>query len=137
MTTVSRTVSYQHTAGPYTGDAAAMTLIYDSAQPYTVVANFGVEGGPWSIWRDILARRVDGKAVCLVFDGVGEGGADCEVAGLWAYLTLAGVDFTVTIRMLAAELDAFLHKTETLVPYGAENLDFNAELDALLKDGAR
>jgi hypothetical protein len=35
------------------------------------------------------------------------------------------------------DLRAFLRATERVIPYGSEALDFDAELDALLKDGAR
>jgi hypothetical protein len=137
MTAISRTISYRHVAGSYVGHTAAMTLTYNTTDPFTVSADFGPGNATWNLWRDVLAGRVDGSARYHASLRFAEGGAACEVNGVWAYLTLAGLDGTVVVRFAAAALDAFLRGTERLVPYGTETIDLAAELDALLKDGAR
>jgi hypothetical protein len=92
------------------------------------------------IWRAILARHIDGKADCHLDDPMAYGGACCEIEGRWAHLTLAGWNeeqqSTITIRFIAADLDAFLEATARIVPYGSEVIDIDAGLAQLL-GGAR
>lgn len=135
MTTVSRTISYRHVDDAYAGHTGAMNLTYDPDRPFDVAIDFGPDEHPWRIWRDILAGRVDGKAACISGDGQGEGGASCEIGGMWSELTLVGLH-SITLRFPTASLTAFLVQTIRLVPFGAEEFSVDAELDALL-GGAR
>lgn len=141
MTAVSRTVSFHHIDGGAPSQPGAMDLIYDTDRPFEVAISFGAGEASWDVWRSVLAGDIDGRPTVHVDGRVIYGGFGYEVDGMYGYLTLAGASdgqpHAIVLRCLAAPVRAFLALTAQLVPYGAENLDFDAELDALLKDGAR
>ncbi len=109
-------------------------LRYNTADPYTVHLDFGTTddtGQPnvWTFARDLLADALTQPA--------GYGDVRCGAAGEWFYITLANTSTAVTFRCQTRTVRSFLVETEDLVPYGSEAINFDAELDALLKDGAR
>lgn len=126
MTTVSRTISYRHTAGEPTGRNGQTTFTFDTDHPLVVVLDFGTDCTTTrEVAREILARRVPG-----LMD------ATCFTDGMWFYLTLGGDGPTVTVRYLTAAVSAFLAQTKRLVPYGSERVDVDAIVAGLL-GGAR
>jgi hypothetical protein len=130
VTSVSRTISYRHTAGRHVGHTGSANFHYRGG--HSVEIDFGAEGEPWLIWRDVLARRVEGSSRCHIDGRVAYGGASCDTEGPWLYLTLSGLKGTVTLRFLAASVEAFLADTARLVPYGQERIEMDAELASLL-----
>jgi hypothetical protein len=130
VSTVSRTISYRHTAGRHVGHTGSANLHYRGG--HSVEIDFGSEGEPWLIWRDILARRADGSSRCHIDGRVAYGGASCDVEGLWLYLTLSGLKGTVTLRFSAAVVDVFLRDAARVVAYGQERIEMDAELASLL-----
>jgi hypothetical protein len=106
---------------------------YDPDQPYEVRMDLirpGEDDVIWTFSRDVLARNLTG-----LHD------VRCDVDGLWTYIHLSRItdaeSASATVRILRAQVDAFLRATARCVPYGRESVDFDAELDQLLKDGAR
>lgn len=104
------------------------TFVYDSAEPLSVRLDFGNDpaGEPlvWTFGRDVLADGLTQRA--------GSGDVRCWTEDTWFHIVLASPDGTVELKVFTAAVRAFLVEAEDLVPYGAETLDFDAELDALL-----
>jgi hypothetical protein len=109
--------------------AGKVALAYDTDRPLHVSMTFldgSDDPAQWVFARDILARRATGLDCVRV-----------DIDGLWTVVRLTGNDGSADIQILHAQVDAFLAATARAVPYGSEVADFDAELDQLLKDGAR
>lgn len=136
MTTVSRSIFYtvlsSSVAAPGS-DHGAITFSYDDTDPLAVAVHFGVDRKrssiDWGFARDLLA---DGLA-----RSVGLQDVFCWTVGDWFHIGLSSPDGKAVFRMPAEQIRAFLAAAERLVPYGTESSTVDAELDALLKDGAR
>lgn len=130
MATTYRWAGYHIEYDDGTRGQGSVRLDYDANDPHAVTLLFigGGEQIPWTFARDILRRHIPGT-----------GDVRCDVDGLWTVLRLASNTEVATVKILNANVDAFLAKTARLVPYGkeAEVLDFDAELDALLSGGTR
>lgn len=128
MTSIYRPITYrvtETTVEKHIGAVGRVTLGYDAARPFEISMDFGANAdGIWRCHRDILDRRI-----------VGRGDVACHVDGLWFYLTLSTPGGRVVMRVLEADVSAFLSATKRLVPREAEVLDFDAELLALLGGG--
>jgi hypothetical protein len=129
MTTVSRTTAFTVESGSCHGTGVA-TFRFDDISPTDVRVTFAddvddQDAVTWLVGRDVLALRVEGL-----------GDVRCRADGLWFHLHLSGGGRTAVLTFVRAQVEAFLRATERLVPFAAD-LDFGAELDALLKDGAR
>ncbi|WP_433078975.1 SsgA family sporulation/cell division regulator [Dactylosporangium sp. CA-052675] len=125
MAVITRRVSFAGTVDvePVRGH---IDLAYDTDRPFHVFITFIEDHTTWFFARDVLARRVPGTHDVRV-----------DVDGMWTILRLVSPEGEAEIKIVRAHIDAFLAATTRAVPYGAEKLDFDAELDALLKDGAR
>lgn len=117
------------------GDAtnAQARFLYNAAQPFEVEMQLIIPGQDdvsWAFARDVLARNITG-----LHD------VHCDVDGLWTYIHLSRTTAyecrSATVRVMRAGVDAFLGATARRVPYGHEQVEFDAELAQLLKDGAR
>jgi hypothetical protein len=128
VSTVSRTTRYQvvdSTIRDHIGEAGRVTFNYSTEKPHEVVLGSpGVD--PWICGRDTFALRQ-----------VGLSDVQCCTTGLWYYITLFNGSRRVTVRVLAAVVQAFLSATERLVPYGAEEIDLDAGIALLLSGGSR
>ena len=110
-----------------------VSLRYGAADPYAVTVRFHgpEEHVEWVFARDLLASGLNGHG------GVGDvqvravpaGGADEVVI-----ISLASPDGHADLEASAAELRAFLHSTERVVPLGTEHrfFDIDAEVESLL-----
>jgi hypothetical protein len=137
VTTISRTISYAVVSSSLDAkgdDFGSITFGYDDADPLAVTLYFGIDPrrGPLERWfaRDLLA---DG----LTAELAGSHEVACWTRDGWFHIGLSGGDGNAVFKLAADEVRAFLVDAEDLVPYGSEAIDFDAELDALLKDGAR
>lgn len=130
MTTVKRTTSWRHVQD---GDQGHAIFTYDTADPYVVTVDFGADknGGRivWAVARDLLADGFTAPA--------GFGDFRCYAHGIHYFMALTSSEGHAVLSFIAEQIRAFLIDAEDAVPYGREELDFDAELDALLKDGAR
>lgn len=128
MPTVTRSTSYTIDHDDGREGCGRVELAYNDRHPLFVSVAFfeGDVAERWIIGRDILARRAPGLADVQV-----------SVDGVWTVLRLVGVTETAAVRIMTAQIDAFLRATTGLVPYGREVLSFDAELYQLLKRGVR
>lgn len=131
MTTVSRTTSYVvvEATPKLAAQHGSIKFIYDDSDPYAVRLVFGGDGNSrtWRFGRDLLA---DGLTRLAGFHDVA-----CWTEGVWFHLMLSGPRGRAIFKVIAGQVRAFLIDAEELVPYGSEALDFDSELDALLKGG--
>lgn len=126
MAVISRRASYTGLDAEMDAATGHVVLAYDTDQPLTVWLTFVETYCPWSFARDVLARRIPGTHDVHV-----------DVDGMWTVITLTTPDGSALLRVMRCQVDAFLAATARAVPYGSEVVDFDAELDQLLKDGAR
>lgn len=126
MAVISRRVSFTGLDAEMDAATGHVDLAYDTEQPLIVWLSFVETYCPWSFARDVLARRIPGTHDVHV-----------DVDGMWTVLHLASPDGEAVIKVMRCQVDAFLAQTARAVPYGTEQVDFDAELELLLKDGAR
>ncbi|GAA0738460.1 SsgA family sporulation/cell division regulator [Dactylosporangium roseum] len=109
-----------------------LTLSYRTSEPLEVVANFGrrCDGRRivWRLARDILRDGLLGPA------GVGDFCCWTDAEDRY-HLALSSPDGRAILRCPADNIRALLIDAEDLVPYGAEVIDFDAELRHLLMTG--
>jgi hypothetical protein len=133
VTTVSRTTSYTVVeAEPrLSAQRGPVEFGYDARDPYAVRLVFrdGQDSATWTFARDLLADGLTGLG--------GTHDVACWTKGIWFHIMLSSPDGRAIFKVIAGQVRAFLIDAEDLVPYGAETAIVDAELDALLKDGAR
>lgn len=102
-------------------------LRYDTSDPWAVVLEF--DGGvTWEFARDLLADAMTAPA--------GFGAVRCAAIGGWFFITLDGEDSSNCFRCPTAVILGFLIDTEDVCRFGAEHVEFDDELEQLLKNGA-
>lgn len=108
-------------------------LRYNPADPYAAQLDFGIDekGEPivWMFARDLLRDAFSGPA--------GYGDFRCWAMGEVFYVAISTRSDRAAFTGDADRIRAFLIDAEDLVPYGTESSTVDAELDALLKGGAR
>lgn len=128
MSTVSREISYKITDSStvsHIGATETSKWTYDSARPFEVAIDFGIEcENLWYCSRDVLRGATQGM-----------GDYQCRTNGLWYHLRLANDGGEVTVRYMRSAVTAFLAATSRLVPCGRESVSFDAELEQILKTG--
>ncbi len=124
MTAIACATMYAHASGR----CGPVMLRYDDTAPLEVRLSFVEDNGvtvPWTVAREVLADGLTHLAGVLDVRCWTEGSAYC--------IRLSNPkDGSATMRLPVEVVRAFLTGTEALVPYGAEVVDFDAELSKLL-----
>lgn len=133
MTAIHRLVPFRYPSG----HRGTVALRYDDRTPLAVVFDFGMDvtGNDiqWTVARDVLA---DGFTRFS-----GQGDVRCWNDDTWFHLWLSGFNHrtdeprSAVMRLDVDEVRAFLIDTEDLVAYGAESVNFDAQLARLLIGG--
>lgn len=134
MTTIAA-IMPARVANPCHGDdgTATVSLAYDPADPYAVtmtIYGYDVEI-EWRFARELLAAglvRPAGYGDVTVWPG---NGYDVEIG-----IVLTSPDGQCLVELPRVKVTRFLHRTDDVVPFGEESMDFDAELAAFL-DGVR
>ena len=107
---------------------------YDAGDPFAVRMTFGAAGSgsaviTWLVAREVLWTGLERAA--------GEGDVRLGPAGATdvLFLHLGAPSGEALFELSRAALEAFLRGTAALVPLGAETVDLDDELAALLSDG--
>lgn len=102
-----------------------VTLTYDTADPFAIIAVFG-DGVVWMLARDLLRAGLE--------QPVGEGDVRLwpnRTPGDALFMRLRVFDTEAIFEMSRSAVAVFIRQTEMLVPPGAEQLD-EVELKSLL-----
>jgi Streptomyces sporulation and cell division protein, SsgA len=122
VTTLACPTTFGHAKG-----TGSVILRFDDSNPFEVRLDFVGKDGvvTWTVARDLLAQGLTGLTGLLDFR--------CWTEDPWFCVTLSSpADGRATLRLPAGIVRAFLAGTEALVPFGAEAVDFDAELSRLL-----
>ena len=104
---------------------------YDAGDPWAVWITFPSPGDPvrWAVGRDLLLRGLTdpaGEGDIQLFPSVDENGRAAVV------MELCSPNGRLVTQMRTSELHAFLSRTLMLVPLGAERIDLDLLVAALV-----